>query len=86
MKVITLRNIPPDVARELAARAQERGTSASRTILKILEEFFRSSSNGQPDRLHHDLDELAGSWSAEQAAAFDETLREQRAIEFDAWK
>ncbi|MEX2300104.1 MAG: hypothetical protein WD733_04155 [Bryobacterales bacterium] len=86
MKVITLRNIPPEVARGLAARARDRGTSASRTILKILEEYFCDSSKPEPTGLHHDLDELAGSWSPEEAAAFNETLREQRAIESDVWK
>jgi hypothetical protein len=86
MKVITLRNIPPDVAREITAKAQQRGTSASRTIVKILEEYFSVGGNGETDGLHHDLDDLAGAWPAEQAAAFDESLKEQRAIDSDAWQ
>jgi len=85
MKAITVRSIPPDVARQVAARAKERGTSASRTIIRILEEYFQCGPNGRDD-LHHDLDDLAGSWSAEQAAGFDALLREQRAIEPDAWE
>lgn len=86
MKAITVRNIPPEVVRAIAARSQERGTSASRTIVKILEEYFGSRTNGQTDPLHHDLDELAGAWPADEAAAFEDSLREQRAIEPDSWK
>jgi hypothetical protein len=86
MKVITLRNIPPEVAHPLAARAKERGASASRTVIKILEEYFQGGSNGRGDGLHHDLDDLAGCWPAEQTASFNESLREQRAIEPDAWE
>lgn len=31
--------------------------------------------------VYHDLDDLAGSWSREEAAAFDEVLQEQRTIQ-----
>lgn len=87
MKALTVRDIPPEVARQLAERARARGASASRTIVKILEEYFRGGRDEQRnDLLHHDLDDLAGSWSAEQAAAFDASLREQRTIESDVWK
>ena len=86
MKAITVRDIPPEVARQLAERAQASGASASRTIVKILEEYFQGGAAPRGEHLHHDLDDLAGSWSAEQAADFDTALQEQRTIESDTWK
>jgi hypothetical protein len=36
--------------------------------------------------LHTDLDDLAGSWSRDEADAFDRALAEQRAIDPELWK
>ena len=44
--------------------------------------------NRSPNRRtrHHDLDELAGTWSAEEAAEFDEALAAQRRIDPGVWR
>jgi hypothetical protein len=57
------------------------GLSLNRTVIRILEEAL-----GQRRELHHDLDHLAGTWSAEEAAAFDAALTEQRRIDPELWK
>ncbi|HSU83907.1 MAG TPA: hypothetical protein VLR69_15920 [Thermoanaerobaculia bacterium] len=36
--------------------------------------------------LHYDLDHLAGTWSEEEAAAFDTALAEQRRIDPELWE
>jgi hypothetical protein len=36
--------------------------------------------------VHHDLDRFFGTWTKEEADAFDERLREQRQIEPEMWK
>jgi hypothetical protein len=36
--------------------------------------------------LHHDLDHLAGTWSDEEAAAFDAALIEQRRVDPELWE
>ena len=36
-------------------------------------------------RTHHDLDALAGGWSAEEAEEFERALAEQRRIEPEIW-
>jgi hypothetical protein len=56
-------------------------------VISLLEE--RVGIRGKQKReapLHHDLDALAGSWTKEEAVAFDKTLRHQRAIDPGNWR
>lgn len=80
MKAITLRNLPEQVARIIQQRAAAEGISLNRAVIKVLEERLRS------EPLHHDLDDLAGSWSDAEARAFDQALSEQRAIDPELWQ
>ena len=81
MKSVTMRNLPPRVAQAIAARARERGISLSEAAVTLLEDAVHT---GKREAGLHDLDDLAGSWSPEEASVFDEALREQRAIDRDA--
>jgi len=83
MKVVTLRNLPPELVRVIRQRAREKGTSINKTVIALLQE--RTGRKGS-DSLHHDLDALAGSWTPEESAAFEKALDEQRRIEPEAWK
>jgi hypothetical protein len=85
MKALTVRNIPPVVARRIERRAQESGMSLNRVVVQILEESA-GIVHGKKPRLHHDLDALAGSWTKENARAFDESLRDNRKIDPELWK
>lgn len=84
MKAITLRNIPPGLVRLIQRRAREQRTSINRAVIEILEE--RSGKGRQKrETRYHDLDPLAGSWSKEEAAAFDRELRRLRLVDADLW-
>ncbi len=86
MKTITLRNLPPELARVIRRKAEEKGTSLTKVVMGLLEESagIRGKKKGGP--AHHDLDDLAGSWSKEEAAAFDKALARQRVIDPDMWR
>jgi hypothetical protein len=87
MKVVTLRKIPPELARRIRRRAEQEGTSASRTVIKLLEEGTGIRPQGTIKKsLHHDLDALAGAWTAPEAEAFERALSGQRRIDPDLWK
>jgi hypothetical protein len=86
VKAITIRNIPPDLARLIRHRAMAERTSLNRTVIHLLEESMGGAEKTSPEGLHHDLDELAGSWTAEEAAAFDAALASQRRIDSELWK
>jgi hypothetical protein len=85
MKTITLRNIPRDLAKVIEKKARASGQSLARTVLDLCKEGAGIRRPAQP-ALHHDLDALAGTWTEEEAAAFESALREQRKIDPELWE
>jgi len=81
VKAITLRDIPEPLANNIAERSRRSGKSFNRTIIDMLS--GQEAANGK--RRHHDLDHLAGTWSAEEAEAFDKNLKEQRSTDAELW-
>jgi len=86
MNAITLRNVPPAVARAIREKAKKEKISLNRAVIKLLEEITGLGEQPQKEILHHDLDEFFGCWSKEEADEFDEALREQRQIDPEMWK
>jgi plasmid stability protein len=85
MKAITLRNLPTSLDCTIRQRAKKKGVSVNEEIISLLQDHL-SESEMRPVRRYHDLDGLAGSWSKQEAEAFDETLAKQRAIDSEMWK
>jgi len=87
MKAITLRNLPPELAKTIRQKAEEQGTSMNKAVIHLLEEGtgIRGKKNGEKS-LHHDLDSLAGSWTRDEAEEFDKSLASQRTIDLELWK
>ncbi len=86
MKALTLRNLPPELARIIRQEAGEKGTSFNKVVISLLEEATGLRQGWKKQQLHHDLDALAGSWTREEAAAFLKALAKQRRIDPDLWK
>jgi hypothetical protein len=84
MKPITIRGVPPALERVLAKTASESGDSLNRVVISLLEEA--AGLRRKRRVLHHDLDALAGAWTAREATAFDKGLAEDRRIEPEHWK
>ena len=83
MKVVTLRNVPPDLADRLEQEATTSGTSMNKTVIRLLE---RATGLARRRRRHHDLDHLAGSWKAGEAREFERELARQRRIDPELWE
>jgi hypothetical protein len=83
MTAITLRNIPPKLQEAIRRRAGMDGLSLNKTVIRMLEEAAGQRTTGR--ELHHDLDHLAGTWSDEEAAAFESALIEQRRVDPELW-
>lgn len=83
MTAITLRNIPPKLQEVIRQRAGADGLSLNKAVLRMLEEAAGQRTTGR--ELHHDLDHLAGTWSAQEAEAFEAALAEQRRIDPELW-
>jgi hypothetical protein len=83
---LTLRNLPPEVEKAVLRRARERGTSASRAVVELLEEVTGAGRNKRRRHVYHDLDGLFGSLSVREASELERSVREQRTIDRDLWK
>lgn len=86
MNAITLRNVPPQVARAIRERAKKEKTSLNRAVIRLLEEATGLGGPGRKQRVRDALDALAGSWTKEEADEFDAFLREHRTIDPEMWK
>jgi hypothetical protein len=86
MKVITLRNLPPVVARLIEHRSARTGLSLNKTVIQLLEERLGVSGRPADVESHRDLDDLAGVWTDEEACEFDRILEGQRRIDPELWE
>jgi len=86
MKAITLRNLPPEVAKTVQQRAKKKKTSVNKAVIELLEESVGGKVKKKEKTRYHDLDHLAGSWTKEEAEAFEKLIAEQRTIDPDLWK
>lgn len=85
MKAVTLRNLPPQLDRTIRQRAKNKGVSVNKAVISLLQEHLGQSKR-KPARRCHDLDGLAGSWTKQEAEAFDRALAKQRGIDLELWK
>lgn len=79
-----MRQLRPELARAIERKAHEIGTSLSGAVIALLEQATGLTKKRK--EVHHELDRFIGTWSAEEARAFDKSLREQRKIDPELWK
>jgi len=77
---ITIRNVSPELARRLKARAKAAGTSVNATVLALLEHEL-----GVGERRKR-LEERYGTWTEDDFREFDEALRAQRTVDDELWR
>lgn len=79
MKQITIRGLSGKVERIVRKQAREKGLSLNKTLVSLLEKSVGvTPGDVKGAGLHHDLDDLSGVWTREDAAAFDRFLQSQR--------
>jgi len=77
VNAITIRNLPPAVARAVKEKARKEKLSLSKAVVHLLEEAT-GTGKGSRRVVHPDLDHLAGTWSEAEYQEFMSALREQR--------
>lgn len=85
MNAITVRNLPPAVAKAVKEKARREKLSLNKAIVRLLEEATGVDA-GKKKIVHHDLDHLAGAWSEAEYREFMAALREQRQIDPAMWR
>ena len=85
MNAITVRNLPPELARVIRQKAKQERISLNRAVISLLE---KATGLGKPRReeVHTDLDRFFGCVSKEEAEELDQAIWEQRQIEPEMWK
>jgi hypothetical protein len=86
LKTITIRKIPPELADRIEEYAEREGTSLAQAVIRLLLRATGLSPDGVRRKRWTDLDELAGTWRADEADAFDRALADQRPIDPDLWR
>ncbi|MGI8784634.1 MAG: hypothetical protein ACR2L2_13400 [Acidobacteriota bacterium] len=88
MKAITLRDIPEHLAALIRRRAKQQAISLNKAVASLLEDRAGAGTGNAKTlpRRHHDLDQLAGSWSKQEAAAFERSLAAQRVVDEEMWR
>lgn len=84
MKAITLRNIPIELAKMLERKARKEGKSLNRVVIELLLRACALDRENAP--VNRDFEQFFGSWTREEAEAFDASLAEQRKVDPDLWK
>lgn len=83
MNQFSLRKVPPEVERRLRAIAQGNGESLNAAINRILAESLGVVPEGSRKR---DLSDLAGTWSAGEAAEFERATEAFGQIDEKMWE
>ena len=87
MKAITLKNLPPELAKAVRKEANRQRTSIDRAVISLLQRKTKpGKKRPRAAQGYEDLDSLAGSWTKNEAAAFETALAAQRTLDPDLWK
>ena len=87
MDQLTIRGIDASLDEWLKQEAKRRGQSVNRYVLTLLQEASGATKPGKPTEIiHHELDYLAGSWSAEALQEFLEQAAPARTIDEALWR
>lgn len=84
MTTMTLRGIDDTLAKSLKELARNEGVSLNALVLRIIREATGIEKRKRTI-LHHDLDSLAGTWSAEDEADFHAATKTLEAVDTDLW-
>jgi hypothetical protein len=84
MSQITIRDLSPAVEAHLRERVRIEGQSLSKVAAELLAEA--TGLRDGPSFKKRDLSRFSGSWSAEEARAFEATQKSFESIDEDMWK
>ena len=85
MKTISLRGVDEAIAKRLKEEAAQRGTSVNTLILQFIRSGIGLKAPALRRHKHHDLDQLAGTWTEEDAAEFMHTVSDFEYIDKELW-
>ncbi|NBC30845.1 MAG: hypothetical protein GVY29_12745 [Spirochaetes bacterium] len=85
MANLTLRGLDDELRKRLERAAQERKQSLNATVIALLRESVGLTAP-PIHKSYDDLDHLAGTWSAAEAAEFDRAVEDFGQVDPELWK
>ena len=85
MATMTLRGIDDTVAKSLKEIARREDTSVNTVLLRIIRESLGIDKKRRHN-VYDDLDHLAGTWNAQDAAEFERATAVFEKVDEDLWK
>jgi predicted transcriptional regulator len=85
MANLTLRGLDEELRKRLERAAEERKQSLNATAISLLRESL-GLTTPPIHKSYDDLDHLAGTWSAEEAAEFDRAMEDFERVDSELWK
>ncbi|RJP18554.1 MAG: hypothetical protein C4527_28780 [Candidatus Omnitrophota bacterium] len=83
---ITIHHIDAETVRCLHQEANLRGISVDALVLQLIQASIRKNNDIINQEIYHDLDDLAGTWSQEEAREFSEAIAEFERIDEKLWQ
>ena len=84
MTTMTLRGIDETLSQHLKELARQEGISLNALVLRLVRSAAGVDKKTRT-ALHHDLDGLAGTWSAEDEEAFRSAVKPLESIDKELW-
>lgn len=82
-----MRGVDDDLHDALKEEADRHRTNVNRVVVSVLREALGLGGDGKaPPRKFHDFDNLAGTWTKEEADQFSKELAIQRQIDEEMWR
>lgn len=72
--VINFQETDRSLVRQLREQAEQRNVSLDALVLDLVRLGLRASKSESQLQTYHDLDDLAGTWSAQEAEAFERAV------------
>ncbi len=83
MKHLTVRNLPPPIAKALEKERRRRGKSLNKTVIELLGQGLEVAL---PSGRKNGLGRLAGTWSEAELKRFTEAIEPAEEIDEDIWR
>lgn len=82
----TIDDLSSTIIGRLQVEAQRRGVDVKEVVKELIKDGLGCAAESNSSEIHHDLDALAGTWSADEADAFLSSISDMRKCDEDLWK
>ena len=83
---ITIQNMDEATVKWITEEAQRRGVSAEALVVELIHKGIDLERQESPWPTYHDLDVLAGTWSAEEADEFLKAIVDFEQVDEKLWQ